>query len=319
MLSLFLLLSATFYINSMEQEIFVGREPNFSTLLAKRMEKTNSVLCVGLDFNPEHIPHVLRDTAKQDPDLKNKDALENALAVASLISIVDSTRDYACTYKIQAAFLHKHPYALEAIVGYIKENVPDVPIIIDCKIGDIANTQKANVNYYSKLGAHAITVCAYMGSDTIKEFENNPDKTAFVVVQSSNPSGEEIQKVQVIPETGTQKPMRFWEYMLTRVMKWNVKENLMPVISANLKPEEYSWIRETIGPKSVVLVPGVGAQGGDPANCINLFNPDGTGVIFNVSRALQNYQLNDPLYYEKITENARNYRDKLNEIRSKER
>lgn len=230
------------------------------------IRQQQSYLCVGLDTDLNKIPSFLLDF--DDPVFEfNK-------------RIIDATADLCVAYKPNLAFYEvlgsKGWAALEKTINYI----PDTHLVIaDAKRGDIGNTS----NYYAKaffesLGADAITVAPYMGSDSVQPFLGFPGKWVIVLALTSNKGSMDFQMDKLIDDT----PL--YEKVMNSCQSWAGPDELMFVVGAT-HPEQFSRIRE-ICPDHFLLIPGVGAQGGDLEAISRVALNDHCGVLVNASRSI---------------------------------
>lgn len=238
----------------------------------KRAQKVGSLLCVGLDPDFSKLPEqYLKEEFPQFSFNKN---------------IIDVTHQYVSAYKPNPAFYEaegaKGIEALKKTCDYIKENHPDIFIIIDAKRGDIGNT---NLGYgefvFDYLGADAMTFQPYLGRESMQALLDRKDKSLIILARTSNLGAGEIQDLIV---EGTGKTI--WETVSEKVIKdWNENNNTMIVVGATY-PEEMKRIRE-MSDSMTLLVPGLGAQGGDTEKAVRSgINSRGLGMIINSSRGI---------------------------------
>lgn len=195
--------------------------------------------------------------------------------------IIDQTADLVCAYKPNAAFYKDTE--LQKTVDYLKNTQPDLPIILDAKRADVENTSAA----YAKaifdsdlIGVDAVTVNPYLGGEALQPFLDRKDKGIFVLVKTSNPGAGEFQDLLVDGEP-------LYQVVAEHVVEWNTNGNLGVVMGATY-PEELSKIRKIIGDMPI-LIPGIGAQGGDLEKALkNGLNSQKQGIIINVSRSILN-------------------------------
>ncbi len=239
---------------------------NRQTLISSIFQK-KSFLCVGLDTDPAKLPQPLRG----QPDAVfefNK-------------QIIDATRDLCVAYKPNLAFYESRGAEgwrdFERTVAYIG---PDHFIIADAKRGDIGNTSRMYAQaFFEKTGCDAVTVAPYMGSDSVSPFLDFPGKWVILLALTSNPGSADFQQGN-LRETG--KPL--WENVLQTAQNWGSPENLMFVVGAT-HPEAFTRVR-ALAPEHFLLVPGVGAQGGDlPAICRHGLTRE-CGLLVNASRSI---------------------------------
>ena len=221
--------------------------------------------------------------------------------------VVSFTAPHACAFKLNEAFYKRYDGLLKSTIDYIKNEHPDMPVIVDCKIGDIDHTLKAHFDYYfDTLKADAITLSPYMGAEIFSPFVLDEKKAGIMVVKSSNTGSAEFQdsvlETNLTPwaimlrefaamNDSIQLPvdelsMMLWHKVLKTTKDYNVRKNLMVVIASSINPSECAYIRRVIGDDMPILVPGIGAQGGDLATVKNLLNSKGYGVLVNASRSI---------------------------------
>lgn len=198
--------------------------------------------------------------------------------------IIDSTFDYVCAYKPQISFYEAKGLegwkALKKTVSYIKKNHPSIPIILDAKRADIGSTNEGYVKaYFDELGVDGVTVHPYLGQEALKPFLERKDKLIIVLVRTSNSGAGEFQDLK----TGG-KPL--YRVVASQVAKkWNENKNCAVVVGATY-PKELKEIRKIIKDMPI-LIPGVGAQGGDVKEAVkNGLNSKGGGIIISSSRAI---------------------------------
>lgn len=240
----------------------------FRELLENHWRDSNSLLCVGLDPDQARIP------LEYHP---HEDGI-----VRFLRDIVDATAPYACAFKPQIAYFAAITAECDllAICEYIREAHPTIPLILDAKRGDIGDTAKMYAREaFERYGAHAVTVNPYMGGDTIMPFLEHPDGAAIVLCRTSNAGSGEFQS-QLIDGT----PL--YQHVARRAAEeWSQHGDVSLVVGATY-PEELAEVRAIVGDMPL-LVPGVGAQGGDPVQVVtNGASSNRTGLIVNSSRAI---------------------------------
>lgn len=259
--------------------------------ILERMRVHNTLLCCGLD----------PDMKKMPPEIIGRNTSDEEKVLAFLREVVDVTAPHVCAFKAQKAFfdvLSGGHYVLKELIDYIHTSNTDVPIIVDCKIGDIENTMEAYIqNLFSSLKADGIVVNPYMGDDVMLPLVELADKSIVVLVKTSNPSGGIVQ--DVILQDG--QPL--WRHMLNLVVnRWNRSENMIPVLSSTvgLNMEE---LRAIIPDNMPILLAGVGAQGGSYADLGKLLNSKGVGVFVNSSRGIL-YPQQSQQYWQNAVEKA---------------
>ncbi len=240
----------------------------FRQLLEQRWQASNSLLCVGLDPDQSRIPVEYHH---------HEDGI-----VRFCVDIIEATAPFACAFKPQIAYFAAITAECDllAICEYIRENHPTIPLILDAKRGDIGDTAKMYAREaFERYGAHAVTVNPYMGGDTIMPYLEHPDGAAIVLCRTSNAGSGEFQS-QLIDGT----PL--YQHVARRAAEeWSRHGDVSLVVGATY-PEELAEVRRIVGDMPL-LVPGVGAQGGDPAQVVsNGARTDGAGLIVNSSRAI---------------------------------
>lgn len=235
----------------------------FLQRLEARCQAADTLLCVGLDPHPQDLPEATP-----------------AAAQAFCEALIAQTAPYAAAFKPNAAFFEGlGTGGMEALAAVIAA-VPDgIPVILDVKRGDISSTAEAYARAaYDHLGADAVTVNAYMGFDAVKPFADDPARGAFVLCRTSNPTGGELQDLEV-------GDRRVFEAMADLVDSWDVHGNLGLVVGAT-RPDELAAVRAR-APRAWFLAPGVGAQGADLTEALHAgLRSDGLGVLISVSRGV---------------------------------
>jgi orotidine-5'-phosphate decarboxylase len=240
----------------------------FIAQLAAAWERNDSLVCVGLDPQIERFPGGLAGSAARIFEF-NK-------------TIVDATADLVCAFKPQ--FAHYSAYGAEdqlvRTIKYIHEAYPHIPVILDSKRGDIGSTaERYAVEAFERYGADAVTVNPYLGGDSLEPFLRRDDKGVVILCRTSNPGAREVQDLEV---NGRRLYHAIAHLAATR---WNERGNCMLVVGATY-PRELAEVREIVG-EMPLLVPGVGAQGGDVAQAVqNGQTPAGTGLVVNSARAI---------------------------------
>lgn len=238
---------------------------NFIEKLTKATQKNRSLLCVGLDPDPELIP-----------------------AGVSVFefnrAIVEATSDLVCAYKLNFAFYEVLEGDGLDILKQTVRYIPDeIPVIGDAKRGDIGNTAKAYAKaIFDKYNCDATTVNPYLGFDSMEPFIQYSDRGTFILCRTSNAGAIDFQSLQSEVE-GSYRPL--FEIVAQKVSRWNVHGNLGLVVGATY-PEELRLIRQN-HPDLPILIPGIGAQGGDLALTVR-YGVDSRGekAIINSSRQI---------------------------------
>ncbi len=267
----------------------------FSELLRRRWEASGSLLCVGLDPDPDRIPAAFGS---------GREAI-----LRFCEEMISATAEFACAFKPQVAYFAASgaEAELERLCHGIRERHPDIPVILDAKRGDIGDTARMYAREaFDRYGAHAVTVNPWMGTDTIEPFLSHPAGAAIVLCRTSNPGSAELQSRSV-------DGMALFEHVArTACETWSRMGDVSLVVGATW-PAELARVRALTGDMTF-LVPGVGAQGGDPAEVVrNGRNSIGTGLVVNSSRAILYASAVDPV--AEAARVARETRDALNAAR----
>jgi len=251
---------------------------NFFELLKNKWSE-NKFVCVGLDSDFEKIPIA----AHRRTDGRHTDTQETILFFNQ--KIIDSTKDLVCAYKPNIAFYIKYGAdglnALQSTIVYINTVAPDVPIILDAKYADIGNTNIGYVNStFDYMSADAITVNPYLGAEALQPFLDLKDKGIIVLCRTSNSGAGEFQDLIV----NHVEPL--YQVVARNVANnWNKNGNCMIVIGATY-PEELSRVRKMVGDLPV-LIPGIGAQGGDLKKAVKAGkDSNNQGMVINFSRSV---------------------------------
>ena len=245
---------------------------HFMTALRAAWQQRDSLLCVGLDPDPAKFPAHLQG---------RPDAI-----LAFCTQIVDATADLVCCFKPQIAYFaaHRAEDQLEALIEHIHAAHPDTPVILDAKRGDIGSTaEQYAIEAFERFKADAITVNPYMGRDSVDPYLAWPDKGVILLCRTSNPGGSDLQFLEVDTPHGR---MKLYEHVARTVADdWNASGNCALVVGATF-PAEIARVRELVGDMPL-LVPGIGAQGGDIAATLAAGRTaNGSGLMINSSRAV---------------------------------
>ena len=243
----------------------------FTQLLSAAQRTNNSLLCVGLD----------PDLAKLPTHLQGKpDAVFEFCA-----AIVDATADLACSFKPQIAYFAAMgaEAALERLMVYMRERAPNVPVILDAKRGDIGSTaQQYAREAFERYGAHAVTLSPFMGRDSVEPYLEYTDKGVFLLCRTSNPGGSDLQNQRLADVPGQPKLFEHLAYLAQT--EWNTNGQVGLVVGATF-PAEIARVRE-LAPTVPLLIPGVGAQGGDADATVKAGATANGMAVINSSRAI---------------------------------
>lgn len=260
--------------------------PTFRERLHKTARANDSWVCVGLDPDPAKL------TTADDTR-------------TFLLDVIDRTRDLVCAYKPNAAFFEAvGAGGHEALHDVIAHARRFAPVILDAKRGDIGNTAEAYARWaFDVHNADAITASPYMGRDSVEPFFERDDRGVFLLARTSNPGAADLQSLRL--STGE----RVYEHVVKLATEWNARHNIGLVAGATA-PDELRHIRALAGPDMLLLIPGVGAQGGSAEHAMRFgANELGDNAIVNSSRGI--------LYAGDPGAAAAKLRDELNHFRPK--
>lgn len=247
----------------------------FTARLRSAWDTTDSLVCVGLDPDPSRFPiSFTRDLAGIERFCR---------------TIIDATGDLVCAFKPQIAYFaaHSAETVLERVCEHIRNTYPQVVLILDAKRGDIGDTAEMYAREaFDRYGAHAVTVNPWLGTDSLEPFFARRDRGTFVLCRTSNPGSNELQTMRVGSPSPQTDATTLYEVVARRAADdWAKRASVGLVVGAT-QPDELRRVREIVGDVPL-LVPGVGAQGGDAGMVVrNGATSDGTGVIVNSSRAI---------------------------------
>src|SRR5579859_4882699 len=275
---------------------------NFLDKLLTASRRQNSLLCIGLDPEPKRFPARLH-------------GIPVARAVTHFCwDIIEATAPYVCAYKPNLAFFEvlgsEGMYVFQEVLCAIPA---EMPVIVDAKRGDLGNTAR---NYaatvFDVYGCDAVTVNPYLGYDSVAPFLAYHEKGVILLCRTSNPSARDFQDLLVQDEKGRARPL--YEEVAQRVQSWNKAGNCGLVVGATY-PQELRTIR-SMCPDMPILVPGVGAQGGDlEASVAAGVDAFGEKAIIAVSRSVL-YAGTGADFATAAANEARLFRDRINEVRS---
>lgn len=268
----------------------------FVERLERAWASSGSLLCVGLDPDPARLPAQLAHTAHPIFEFGR--------------AIVDATADLVCAFKPQIAYYAaaRAEDQLEMTIAHIRQRHPAIPVILDAKRGDIGSTAAMYAKEaFLRYQADAVTVNPYLGFDALVPFLNYKDKGVIVLCRTSNPGAQDVQD---LASDGT----KLYEIIAARAAhEWNANGNVLLVVGATY-PDELARIRAIVGDMPI-LVPGVGAQGGDVAAVLaNGATAAGTGLVISTSRAVL-YAGSGSDYAEAARAAALKLRDEINQYR----
>lgn len=240
---------------------------SFINRLELACDTNKSLLCIGLDIEPSRIPVL-------DPFEFNK-------------AIIDSTHDLCCAFKPNLAFYEAMGIdglrLLEKTIDYIRTSSPTNIIIGDAKRGDIGPSGSAYAKaMFEVWNFDAVTINAWGGYDTVEPFISDEKRGAFIWCRGSNPGSGDLQDLQVESALGLNA---IYEIMAQSAQMWNYNNNIGLVVGATV-PDQLKSVRE-LCPKQPILIPGVGAQGGDlSASVLHGVDSRGRLALINSSRGI---------------------------------
>ena len=243
----------------------------------RKAERINgSLLCVGLDPEPAKFPAAMKGDASKIYDF--------------CAAIVDATADLVIAFKPQIAYFAAHgaEAQLERLMAHMRRSAPDVPVILDAKRGDIGSTAEQYAKEaFERYGADCVTLSPFMGFDSVQPYLKYHGKGAFLLCRTSNPGGDDLQNQRLADLAG--QPTLF-EHIASLVQgPWNLNGQLGLVVGATY-PTEIERVRK-VAPTVPLLIPGVGAQGGDAVATVKAGYRAANGettapIVVNSSRAV---------------------------------
>jgi orotidine-5'-phosphate decarboxylase len=243
----------------------------FLDKLAAAQQKNGSLLCVGLDPEPARFPGGFKDDATRIYDFCAR--------------IVDATADLVIAFKPQIAYFaaHRAEAQLEKLMEHMRRNAPHVPVILDAKRGDIGSTaEQYALEAFERYGADAVTLSPFMGFDSVAPYLKHEGKGAFLLCRTSNPGGSDLQGQRLADIEG--QPFLYEHVARLAQGPWNLNGQLGLVVGATY-PAEIERVRE-LAPTVPLLIPGVGAQGGDAVATVRAGWRADAPIIVNSSRAI---------------------------------
>jgi orotidine-5'-phosphate decarboxylase len=243
----------------------------FLEMLQDAQRRNASMLCVGLDPEPSRFPASLRGDASRIYDFCAR--------------IADATADLAIAFKPQIAYFaaHRAEDQLEQLMEHLRRNIPHVPVILDAKRGDIGSTAEQYAREaFERYGADAVTLSPFMGFDSVQPYLKYAGKGAFLLCRTSNPGGDDLQSQRLSSVPG--EPLLYEHVARLAQGPWNLNGQLGLVVGATY-PTEIERVRQ-VAPHVPLLIPGVGAQGGDAVATVKAgWRPDAP-IAVNSSRAI---------------------------------
>lgn len=243
----------------------------FIDTLRTATTQNQSMLCVGLDPEPSRFPAHMKGDASKIYDF--------------CAAIVDATADLVCSFKPQIAYFaaYRAEDQLERLMEHMRRTAPQVPVILDAKRGDIGSTaQQYAKEAFERYGADAVTLSPFMGFDSIEPYLAYHGKGAFLLCRTSNPGGDDLQNQRLASIEG--QPLVYEHIAKLAQGPWNLNGQLGLVVGATY-PQEIERVR-SIAPTLPLLIPGVGAQGGDAVATVRAGLRNDGPIIVNSSRAV---------------------------------
>jgi orotidine-5'-phosphate decarboxylase len=240
----------------------------FIGALQAAWKRNDSLVCVGLDPEIERFPRSLSGGAARIFDF-NK-------------AIVDATADLVCCFKPQFAHYAAHGAEDQLLrtIEYIHQKYPGVPVVLDAKRGDVGNTAERYAREaFERYAADAVTVNPYLGGDSLEPFLRHSDRGVVILCRTSNPGARDLQDLEV-------DGRKLYHVVAEMAAKrWNSRGNCLLVVGATY-PRELAEVREIVGDMPL-LMPGVGAQGGDVEAAVKAGQTaNGTGLLVSSSRGI---------------------------------
>ncbi len=248
----------------------------FLDMLGAAERQNQSLLCVGLDPEPAKFPGAYQGDASKIYDF--------------CAAIVDATADLVIAFKPQIAYFaaHRAEDQLEKLMEHMRRTAPQVPVILDAKRGDIGSTAEQYAKEaFERYGADAVTLSPFMGFDSVQPYLKYHGKGAFLLCRTSNPGGDDFQPQRLLDVPG--QP-RLYEHIAALAQgPWNLNGQLGLVVGATY-PAEIEQVR-AVAPTLPLLIPGVGAQGGDAVATVKAGYRSASGkttgpIVVNSSRAV---------------------------------
>jgi orotidine-5'-phosphate decarboxylase len=273
---------------------------HFLDRLHRTQQQNQSFLCIGLDPDPARFPGPMKG---------HSEAIFDFCA-----QVVEATSHLAMAFKPQIAYFAAHgaEAQLERLIKHIRQVAPHVPVVLDAKRGDIGSTcEQYAKEAFERYEADAVTVAPYMGFDSVAPYLAYPNKGVFVLCRTSNPSGDELQDLSLrdIPE----QPALYEHVARLAAGPWH--QGLLPgqlgLVVGATRPQELARVRQ-LAPTLPLLVPGIGAQGGDIEQTVRAaWHSEGMTLV-NASRAVL-YAWTDETSVQACTQAALSLRDALNQ------
>jgi orotidine-5'-phosphate decarboxylase len=266
---------------------------NFISKLISVSRTNKSLLCIGLDTDYNKLPESIKSVNNPVLEFNSR--------------IINATKDLVCAYKINFAFYESLGTRGWEIIEKTLEMIPkDVITIADAKRGDIGNTSSLYARaFFEYFNFDAVTVNPFLGHDSVQPFLEYKDKGIFILTLTSNPGSKDFQYLKI-----NENPL--YLIILEKILEWNNNNNCCLVVGAT-HPEELLSIRAK-APALPILIPGIGAQGGDLKSTIQAgCGSDNELILINLSRAVL-YASKDSNFAEEAAKVASSYKDQIIQI-----
>jgi orotidine-5'-phosphate decarboxylase len=243
----------------------------FIRRLQDAQQRNGSMLCVGLDPDPSRFPSAYKGDASRIYDFCAR--------------IVDATLDLVIAFKPQIAYFAAHgaERQLEQLMAHLRSEAPHVPVILDAKRGDIGSTAEQYAKEaFERYDADAVTLSPFMGFDSVQPYLKYEGRGAFLLCRTSNPGGDDLQSQKLASVEG--QPLLYEHVAKLAQGPWNTNGQLGLVVGATY-PAEIERVR-ALAPTVPLLIPGVGAQGGDAAATVKAGWRSDAPIVVNSSRAI---------------------------------
>jgi orotidine-5'-phosphate decarboxylase len=268
----------------------------FATKLDAAVERHDSLVCIGLDPVVERLPEGISRDAAGLAEFNRR--------------LIEATADLACCYKPNFPFYGSlGPAGFEALQQTIDAVPDDVPVLLDCKVGDIGSTaDRWAAMVFDELGADAITVNPYMGTDAVAPFLDYAERGVFVICHTSNPGAADLQRSDI-------DGAPLYEHVLRLVQGWNETHGNCGIVMGATQAGSMARLRQ-LAPQMPFLVPGVGSQGGDLQGAVtDGLRADGAGLLINSSRGIS-FASSGADFADAARAAAQQLRQEINEVRS---
>jgi orotidine-5'-phosphate decarboxylase len=271
----------------------------FADKLQQASKSNNSLLCIGLDPDPNRIPSHLGSGAHA--------------VVAFNKAVIRATQDIACAYKPNFGFYTLYGHDGIRALQETRRAIPDhIPVILDAKVGDIDVTSTAYARgYFQEMGFDAVTAHPYLGKDGLEPLLRWSDRCVFILAKTSNPGSGDLQDLKL---ANTDPERTVYEHVASQVAEWQGQFGTCGLVAGATYPQEVERIR-ALSPDVPMLIPGIGSQGGDLEATVGAALRTGSGPIaINASRSII-YAGEGLDYIDAVRQAALDLRDQINKAR----